>query len=284
MTDTQQVEQNAPAETNKAQITLSMLRQWGACQDGKSWFSNKFPQGAEYGETMTALYADKKYADAQWLARNAFDKAFSKEIVISDVNSLIALTKDIGEAEDASGDDVQIGSSGYGVQIGSSGNGVQIGSSGDDARIGSSGYGVQIGSSGDDARIGSSGYGVQVGSSGDDARIGSSGYGVQIGSSGDDARIGSSGDDARIGSSGDDARIGSSGYDARIEAAGHNSVTASSGRNASVKLGKNGAACLVWHDGKRNRFTGLYEGEDGIKEGVWYKLGKDGLPVEVEAA
>ncbi len=44
MTDTQQVEQSAPAETNKAQITLNMLRQWGACQDGKSWFSNKFPQ------------------------------------------------------------------------------------------------------------------------------------------------------------------------------------------------------------------------------------------------
>ncbi|WP_035372788.1 hypothetical protein, partial [Acetobacter okinawensis] len=70
---------------------------------------------------MTALYADKKYADAQWLTRNAFDKAFSKEIVISDVNSLIALTKDIGETEDARG---------YGAQIGSSGNYAQIGSSG----------------------------------------------------------------------------------------------------------------------------------------------------------
>ena len=203
MTDTQQVEQNAPAETNKAQITLNMLRQWGACQDGKSWFSNKFPQGAEYGETMTALYADKKYADARWLARNAFDKEFSKEIVISDVNSLIALTKDIGEAEDASG------------------------------------YGAQIGSSGYGARIGSSGYGAQ---------------------------------------------IGSSGYGARIEAAGRNSVTASSGRNSSVKLGKNGAACLAWYDGERNRFTSLYEGEDGIKEGVWYRLGADGRPTEVETA
>uniref|UniRef100_UPI0004711F56 hypothetical protein n=1 Tax=Acetobacter okinawensis TaxID=1076594 RepID=UPI0004711F56 len=107
------------------------------------------------------------------------------------------------------------------------------------------------------------------------ARIGSSGYGAQIGSSGDDARIGSSGDDARIGSSGNYARI---------EAAGHNSVTASSGGNVSVKLGKNGAACLAWHDGERNRFTNLYEGEDGIKEGVWYRLGADGLPTEVEAA
>ncbi|MFT8922731.1 hypothetical protein [Acetobacter sp.] len=172
---TQQVEQNAPAETNKAQITLNMLRQWGACQDGKSWFSNKFPQGAEYGETMTALYADKKYTDAQWLAQNAFDKAFSKEIVISDVNSLIALTKDIGEAEEASGDYDWIGSSGDGARIGSSGYGTRIGSSGDGAQIGSSGDGAQIGSSGDGTRIGSSGYGTRIGSSGDDAQIGSSG-------------------------------------------------------------------------------------------------------------
>ncbi|GAA3671759.1 hypothetical protein [Acetobacter lovaniensis] len=266
MTDTQQVEQNAPAETNKAQITLNMLRQWGACQDGKSWFSNKFPQGAEYGETMTALYADKKYSDARWLARNAFDKAFSKEIVISDVNSLIALTKDIGEAEEASGD--------Y----------AQIGSSGDYAHIGSSGYDARIGSSGDGARIGSSGDDARIGSSGNDAQIGSSGDGARIGSSGNDAQIGSSGDYARIGSSGDDARIGSSGNGAQIEAAGRNSVTASSGGNVSVKLGKNGAACLAWHDGERNRFTSLYEGEDGIKEGVWYRLGEDGLPVAVEAA
>ncbi|KXU93329.1 hypothetical protein AD928_09160, partial [Acetobacter cerevisiae] len=94
---------------NKPQITLNMLRQWGACSSGKSWFSEKFPQGAEYGETMTALYADKKYGDARWLARNVFDKAFSKEIVISDVNSLIALTNNVEGAED---------NSGYGARIG----------------------------------------------------------------------------------------------------------------------------------------------------------------------
>ncbi|WP_197460676.1 hypothetical protein, partial [Acetobacter tropicalis] len=108
-----QVEQTAsPEDANKAQITLSMLRQWGACSSGKSWFSAKFPQGAEYGETMTALYADKKYDDARWLAQNVFDKAFSKEIVISDVNSLIALTKQESGEEH---------SSGYGARIGSSG-------------------------------------------------------------------------------------------------------------------------------------------------------------------
>ena len=62
-------------------------------------------------------------------------------------------------------------------------------SSGDDAQIGSSGYGAQIGSSGDDAQIGSSGYGAQIGSSGNGAKIGSSGYGAQIDSTGEDCVI-----------------------------------------------------------------------------------------------
>ncbi|MFS8368361.1 hypothetical protein ACJRO0_12840, partial [Acetobacter oryzifermentans] len=128
MTDT--VEQTAPEETNKAMITLTMLRKWGACQDGKSWFSDKFPQGAEYGETLTALYADKRYRDARWLSSKVFDKAFSAEIIASDINAIIKLTED---AE---------------IDANSSGDNARIGSSGDDAQIGSSGYNAQIGSSG----------------------------------------------------------------------------------------------------------------------------------------
>ncbi|GBR60797.1 hypothetical protein AA18889_2472 [Acetobacter senegalensis DSM 18889] len=233
---------------NRAYITLKMLRKWGACQDGKSWFSDKFPQGAEYGDVISALYADKRYDDARWLARNVFDKAFSSEIVVSDVNAVIALTADAEADSDNSGDSAQIGSSGDGARIGSSGNYVRIGSSGDSAQIGSSGYGAQIGSSGKYAQIGSSGYGAQIGSSGK--------Y----------------------------AQIGSSGDSARIEATGENAVVACSGRFAKVKLGKGGNACLNWHDGKRVRFVPLYEGEDGIKAGVWYELNSSGSPVEVEAA
>lgn len=43
--------------------------------------------------------------------------------------------------------------------------------SGDNAQIGSSGYYTKIGSSGDNAKIGSSGYYAQIGSSGDNAKI-----------------------------------------------------------------------------------------------------------------
>ena len=123
-------------------------------------------------------------------------------------------------------------------------------------------YAARIASSGDGARIGSSGYAAQ---------IGSSGYAAQIGSSGDDARIGSSGDDAQIGSSGDAAQIGSSGYGAVVACAG--SVT-------RFRLGKAGCIAIPRYDGFRTRFVTLYEGEDGIRAGVWYALDDVGKPVE----
>ncbi|MCE2563350.1 hypothetical protein [Komagataeibacter sp. FNDCF1] len=238
-----QIEQADAPENNPAQITLLKIREWGACSDGRDWFREKFPQGGAYGEVMNSLYADKRYGDARWLADKAFDvKNINADFIKSDVRLIVAATE--------------------GVDVDES-YGARIGSSGDDARIGSSGYGAQIGSSGDGARIGSSG---------DDARIGSSGYGAQIGSSGYGAQIGSSGDDARIGSSGDGARIGSSGDDARIVCSGENVTVAFSGRRGSVSLGKGGAASLVWHDGTRNRFINIYEGEDGIEAGVLYSI------------
>ncbi|WP_157212868.1 hypothetical protein [Komagataeibacter europaeus] len=80
------------------------------------------------------------------------------------------------------------------------------------------------------------------------------------------------GDYARIGSSGDYARIGSSGYGARIVCSGENTTVAFAGRHGSVSLGKGGAASLVWHDGNRNRFINIYEGEDGIEAGVLYAI------------
>ncbi|WP_264821452.1 hypothetical protein, partial [Acetobacter cerevisiae] len=68
------------------------------------------------------------------------------------------------------------------------------------------------------------------------------------------------------------------------EAAGENSIVSCSGKFAKVKLGKGGAACLSWHDGRRARFVAIYEGEDGIKADAWYTLNDKGVASEVEAA
>ncbi|MFT9221947.1 hypothetical protein [Gluconobacter oxydans] len=199
--------------TNPTEITLLRIREWGACSGGRDWFREKFPQGGDYGLVMNALYDDKRFGDAQWLASKVFAEIKDTAAIVgSEVAAIQAATKDKDE-------------------------------SGDDARIGSSGYGAQIGSSGYGAQIGSSGYG------------------------------------ARIGSSGDCARIGSSGDDARIKCEGKNAVVAAAGRRTHVTLSEGGAASLVWYDGKRDRFTNLYEGEDGIEAGVEYRLDDAGKAV-----
>ncbi|MBM9401593.1 hypothetical protein JUN65_08335 [Gluconacetobacter azotocaptans] len=113
---------------------------------------------------------------------------------------------------------------------------------------------------------------ARAGFSGDDAQAGFSGYGARAGFSGDDARAGFSGDDARAGFSGNYARAGFSGDDARIDCTGKNCTFAIAGKNAAVKLGPGGAASIAWHDGKRDRFVTIYEGEDGILPDVFYRV------------
>ena len=183
----------------------------------------------------------------------------------------------------SSGDDAQIGSSGDNAKIGSLGDDAKIGSSGYLAQIGSSGYLAQIGSSGDGAKIGSSGDLAQIGSSGDLAKIGSSGYGAQIGSSGDGAKIGSSGDGAKIGSSGDDAKIGSSGYGAKIgssgdgakiKSEGNNAVVAAIGIDSKIKAKKGSWITLAEYDEDLKPVCVRSAQIDGksLKEDVFYQL------------
>lgn len=48
-----------------------------------------------------------------------------------------------------------------------------------------------------------------------------------------------------------------------------------------VCLGRNACAAVSWLDGCRERVTVLYSGENGIKPGKWYRLDKNGAPVEI---
>jgi Ca2+-binding RTX toxin-like protein len=152
------------------QITKEQLKQWSACRDGYEWFLRQFPEGTgTYHDIVTALYADKRAADARWLSDNCYRAFGVAEFSPVELASLNAMAIELNSLEHPA--DSELCSSGYGAQIGSSGNGAQIGSSGNDARIGSSGYDARIGSSGNDARIGSSGNDAQIGSSGNDAQI-----------------------------------------------------------------------------------------------------------------
>jgi hypothetical protein len=67
------------------------------------------------------------------------------------------------------------------------------------------------------------------------------------------------------------------------ECNGEGSLSMNAGNNGRVKLGKNGTAVLRWTDeNNRARIRVLYEGEKGIKAGVWYELNNKGRVQKVK--
>ncbi|KXV60259.1 hypothetical protein AD948_05780 [Acetobacter senegalensis] len=222
-----QVEQTAaPAETNKAQITLAMLRKWGACQDGKSWFSKKFPQGGQYDDVMLALYSDRRFDDANWLASTMLSTSPTSDFIKADVRSIIKLTSDAA----------------------------------------------------------TTGNEAHAATTGNEAHAATTGDWAHAATTGDWAHAATTGDDAHAATTGNEAHAATTGYRAYASSGGENCIIACLGIGSHAKLGPKGVASLAWNDGKRNRITSFYEGEDGIKAGVWYKLDDAGRPVEVEAA
>ncbi|OUJ16512.1 hypothetical protein, partial [Acetobacter sp. DsW_063] len=89
MTETSEEEKTLPHE-----ITILKLRKWDACGSGRDWFREKFPEGGVYGDVMSALYKDKRYDDASWLASNIYADAATKEVVEGEVRSIQSAAKE----------------------------------------------------------------------------------------------------------------------------------------------------------------------------------------------
>ena len=132
------------------------------------------------------------------------------------------------------------------------------------ARAGSS---SDTASSGYSSSLASSGYGSSLASSGDES---------SLASSGNESRLASSGDSSNLASSGNESRLASSGYSSRLASSGYGSSLASSGDSSIASAGPNGCFALVWHDGKRPRFTVGYVGEGGIEPNVAYRCDDNG--------
>ena len=172
------------------------------------------------------------------------------------VKSAIDFVYERTKAENESGYDAQLASSGYGAKLASSGK---------YAKLASSGYGAQLASSGDGAKLASSGYGAQLASSGDDAQLASSGYGAKLASSGKYAKLASSGYGAQLASSGDGAQLASSGYNSVLCGIGHNNI-AQAAKGSWITLAEydnDGGVKLV----KTRKVDGKH-----IKANTWYKL------------
>ncbi|MEQ9852663.1 hypothetical protein ABRP57_09535, partial [Pectobacterium aroidearum] len=111
-----------------------------ACEGGRAWFAENFPQGGEYSQIIQTLNAHKHYEWARWGASQAYDlfllgkttaefiKAETSltDAMVEELNSMELPTPNDASASDNGEDDAQIGSSGVRAQIGSSGDGAQI--------------------------------------------------------------------------------------------------------------------------------------------------------------
>ena len=90
------------------------------------------------------------------------------------------------------------------------------------------------------------------------------------------------GNRANAATTGEAANAATTGYAANAAALGKNSVAACVGFNGMAKAGENGMIVIAYLDkaADRPRVKVGYVGEDGIKEGVWYRVAGGNL-VEV---
>jgi hypothetical protein len=90
----------------------------------------------------------------------------------------------------------------------------------------------------------------------------------------------SSGNYSKAASSGDGSTAASSGDGSTAASSGYGSKAAAVGLRGRSKAGDNGCFALFWNDGKRDRITVAYVGEDGVKADTWYRLNDTGTLVE----
>ena len=115
----------------------------------------------------------------------------------------------------------------------------------------------------------------------DESRLAASGNDSRLAASGNGSRLAASGNDSRLAASGNDSRLAASGYGSRLAASGNRSVAMAAGPGSSASAGEEGAFALAWRDSDQMRIAVGIVGENGIKAGVLYRVGRTGELEEV---
>ena len=194
------------------------------------------------------------------------------EFITSAVNWLVKHVALHADGTTASGYGSKLAATGDGSKLAASGYGSKLAASGDRSQLAASGDGSQLAATGDGSQLAATGYSSKLAASGDRSKLAASGYGSKLAATGDGSQLAATGYSSQLAATGDGSQLAASGY---------GSVIAVSGIDALVTIGKNGAAAIAYHDGKRIRFITIYEGEDGIEAGVAYHV-VDGKAVKVE--
>ena len=132
-------------------ITQELLRKWDACDEGFRYFTDHWPDGAEYATIQESLRKDDKKEWSAWLT-NAVWSAVSVESFNMDamVRDEVAQALKITEGSPNS-------SSGNSSKAASSGNSSTAASSGDYSKAASSGNSSTAASSGDYSKAAANG-------------------------------------------------------------------------------------------------------------------------------
>ncbi|MCH7392443.1 hypothetical protein MMP63_17910, partial [Acinetobacter dispersus] len=167
-------------------ITEELLKQWGACSDGKSTFTQKFPQGAEYAAVIAACDEDGHQDYRDWIFNRAFQHLEAKEIVDAEkvrIPVVIEQGLKILEEQDLKATDsiskeseARLAASGNRSRLAASGNRSRLAASGNRSQLAASGYYSRLAASGNRSQLAASGNRSQLAASGDDSRLAASGY------------------------------------------------------------------------------------------------------------
>jgi len=183
----------------------------------------------------------------------------------------------------ASGDYSQLAASGDSSQLAASGDSSQLAASGHSSQLAASGHSSKLAASGHYSKLAASGDYSKLAASGDSSQLAASGYSSQLAASGHSSQLAASGDSSKLAASGHYSKLAASGDYSQLAASGDSSLACAAALSCTASVGKNGCIVLTrWVESeKRYRVSVAYEGENGIKDGVFYQLDDNGNFVEV---
>ncbi len=131
------------------------------------------------------------------------------------------------------------------------------------------------------------GDGSNAATTGDGSNAATTGYGSNAATTGDGSNAATTGLRSNAATTGDGSNAATTGLRSNAATTGDGSIAAVLGRNSMAKASAGGAIVLVWRapwPSKNFKIFASKVGENGIKPDVWYQLGEDGAPVEVDEA
>jgi len=145
-------------------ITEQLLTNWGACSSGKTAFTQKFPEGAEYKEVIAACDEQGERDYRNWIFIRAFQHLDAKDVVEAETDLLPKeIEKGLEPLKALENEGVE------NTETVSNENEARLAASGFNSRLAASGFNSRLAASGDDSQLAASGDNSVIASAGLDS-------------------------------------------------------------------------------------------------------------------